>query len=412
MNTLTHVASATRDYGRKDGNGTQDEVAIEREIKRVGDDLKRFAEEAQTAIRAAKELSGESKAKVDELLVKHTELAAQMLAVEQKQARPGGASGAERVKSPGHQTIDNERFKEFVSNKTRGSISIEIKAPMLSTGVSQGTPGVIMPEMLPTILPMLRRRLVVRDLISPGTTSAPAVAYVRMTGFVNGATLVAEGTRKPESTITFDTKIEHVATIAHIFKAAKQLLDDMPGLQSVIDDELRWGLSLAEENQILFGTGVGLNLHGIVPQASPFVNAFVPPMQTAIDVIRLAMLQSVLALIPATGVILSPTDWARIELAKTTTGEYIWANPMALGVKTLWGMPVVDTPVMAVNTFLVGAFQGGAQIFDREQSNVVVATQNEDDFVNNLITVRCEERLALVVKRPEAFVTGTFATMI
>ena len=135
-------------------------------------------------------------------------------------------------------------------------------------------------------------------------------------------------------------------------------------------------------------------------------------MQTAIDVIRLAMLQSVLALIPATGVILSPTDWARIELAKTTTGEYIWANPMALGVKTLWGMPVVDTPVMAVNTFLVGAFQGGAQIFDREQSNVVVATQNEDDFVNNLITVRCEERLALVVKRPEAFVTGTFATMI
>ena len=67
---------------------------------------------------------------------------------------------------------------------------------------------------------------------------------------------------------------------------------------------------------------------------------------------------------------------------------------------------MVTTPAMTADEFLVGAFQLGAQVFDREQANVVVATQNEDDFVKNMITIRGEERLAMALYRPEAFVKG------
>ncbi|MFY3739122.1 phage major capsid protein, partial [Escherichia coli] len=50
------------------------------------------------------------------------------------------------------------------------------------------------------------------------------------------------------------------------------------------------------------------------------------------------------------------------------------------------------------------------QLFDREDANVVISTENADDFEKNMISIRCEERLALAVKRPEAFVYGSFST--
>ena len=122
--------------------------------------------------------------------------------------------------------------------------------------------------------------------------------------------------------------------------------------------------------------------------------------------LRLALLQAELADYPATGIVLHPADWAAIELLKDSTGAYIFANPQSLAQPGLWGRPVVNTPAMTVDNFLVGAFQLGAQVFDREDANVVIATQNEDDFVKNMITIRGEERLAMALYRPEAFVKG------
>jgi HK97 family phage major capsid protein len=54
-------------------------------------------------------------------------------------------------------------------------------------------------------------------------------------------------------------------------------------------------------------------------------------------------------------------------------------------------------------------FSPAAQLFDREDANVVISTENADDFEKNMISIRCEERLALAVKRPEAFIYGTFS---
>jgi HK97 family phage major capsid protein len=78
------------------------------------------------------------------------------------------------------------------------------------------------------------------------------------------------------------------------------------------------------------------------------------------------------------------------------------------GEPRVWRMPVVDTPAIEQGTALVGAFGTGAQLYDREQASIRISEQHSDFFVRNAIVVLAEQRLALAVKRPEAFVAVDF----
>src|SRR5690606_39037131 len=106
---------------------------------------------------------------------------------------------------------------------------------------------------------------------------------------------------KPKSDITFNLFTTPVRTIAHIFKASRQILDDAPGLASYINARGSYGLKFVEEQQLLTGNGAGQNIHGLIPQATAFVPAFSPQDETAIDRLRLAALQVMLAEYPASG---------------------------------------------------------------------------------------------------------------
>lgn len=377
----------------------------------------KFNAKAEDALKEAKksgQLSEETKAAVDKMAselnaLREAEktLKSAMGELEQHVAQMPLANAAKVLETVGQTVINSEALKQFSASVEGGKrVSIPVNAALLSTDVPA---GVVEPQRLPGIDTAPKQRLFIRDLIAPGRTSAPAIFWVQQTGFTNSAKVVAEGTAKPYSDIQFATKITPVTTIAHMFKASKQILDDFAQLQSTIDAEMRFGLKYVEEQEILFGDGTGVHLHGIVPQATAFDAEFDVEQQNGIDDLRLAMLQAQLARFPASGHVLHFIDWAKIELTKDTLGRYILANPSALTGPTLWGLPVVATEAAAFKgKFLTGAFNAAAQLFDREDANVVISTENADDFEKNMISIRCEERLALAVKRPEAFIYGTF----
>ncbi|RWQ44928.1 phage major capsid protein, partial [Mesorhizobium sp.] len=100
--------------------------------------------------------------------------------------------------------------------------------------------------------------------LGAGRTSSASVEFLRQSGFVNRAAPVAEGAAKPESDITFELLDTKVRTIAHWVKASRQVLDDIPLLQTTIDGELRFGVAFAEDVQLLVGDGTGVNLHGMI----------------------------------------------------------------------------------------------------------------------------------------------------
>jgi len=133
--------------------------------------------------------------------------------------------------------------------------------------------------------------------------------------------------------------------------------------------------------------------------------------ENRMDRLRLAILQAELAQFDADGIVLSPVDWAQIELAKTASDkQYLVGNPFGQITPTLWGRPVVASQSMTAGNYLVGAFGMAAQGWDRQQMTVEIG-RSGDDFKNVAVTLRAIERLALTIYRPAALIKGSFGSI-
>jgi HK97 family phage major capsid protein len=350
------------------------------------------------------------KASVDELLAKVNGQGPKIEELEQKIAArmKFGDDAPDGGESWGQQLIKSDRFKEYAPD-SRTSMRHQVKQV---TSVQAG--GLLRRNMQDGLVSLPRDGLIIRDLLTVIPTESASIDYAIQTLRDNNAATVGEGAKKPYSDYAWDVRTVPTRVIAHLVKLSRQARDDAPRIVAEIDSEMRYGLGVVEEAQLLYGNNTGQNLHGIMPQATAFsLTAGVIPDSAAItriDIIRMAVLQVVLgSKLPATGIVLNPIDWAAVELTKDTSGGYLMSNPAGQLAKRLWNLPVVDSPAMALDDFLVGNFTLGATLYDRMAVELLLSTENVDDFENNLMTFRAEERIALAVKRALAFVKGKFS---
>ncbi len=397
----------------EDGGGSKSAAELAAEVKRdfetKHDKVKEIAEKALAEAEKGLQMSGTVKELADQAITNMNEAKARLDELEQKMARRGrdDAPGL----SAGERFVEDESFKAFAGQtRPRGRAIVEVKdITSLTTDAAGSVGSLVRPDRAPAVdLP--RRRMTIRALLAQGNTSSNSIEYDKEKGFTNSAALVAEGALKPQSEIQYEEAVAHVRTIAHWMRASVQILNDAPGLRSMIDNRLRYGLAYVEESQLLNGSGTGQNLEGLVTAAT----AFAAPAGAAvadqeIDTIRLMMLQVALAEYPPNGIVLNPINWHNIETLKDGEGRYLIGNPQGTLSPTLWSLPVVPTQAMGVGKSLVGAFDLAAQIFDRQDATVEVSTEDQDNFVKNKVTIRAEERLALAIYREEALVYGDLA---
>ncbi len=377
-------------------------------------EVKGIAEKALAEAERGVPMSEKAKEVADQALTGMNELKSLLTELEQKAARRG--TEETEVKSVGERFVESDQYKTAFANGARQgqNVGLEVKTITSLTTNADGSAGAFVRAervQSPQVL-LPNRQLRVRDLIASGTTSSSSIEYVQESGFTNNAGMVAEGTLKPQSDLKFNLKNAPVRKIAHWFLASAEILSDAPGLKSIIDARLNYGLAYVEDVQLLKGDGTGQNLLGVVPQATAYavpagVTGYAAPSQ--IDKLRIAQLQVALALYPADGQVLHPIDWALIEMQKDGQGRYLIGNPQGTLSPTLWGLPVVTSMAQTAGRFTVGAWKTAAQLFDREQSGVLVSTEDGDNFRRNMVTILAEERLAMTVYRPEAFVDGAFA---
>lgn len=248
------------------------------------------------------------------------------------------------------------------------------------------------------IVPGAFRTLRVRDLIPTVPTNSNAWQFVRELVFTNAAAETAEGAAKPEATLTFEDVTVNIRTIAHWIKASNQILADAPALRAYIDNRLRYGVELREEQQIVAGNGTGQNISGMT--ASGNFTAFTPTSgDTAIDSVNRAKYAILGADYVPTGVLMNPANWGALERLKTSDDAYLIGDPFGQIFPVLWGLPVVATNSMTSGKLLVADFATSYEYVERSSTVIDVGYVN-DDFTKNLVTLRSEKRGALAVIRP------------
>ncbi len=400
-------------FQRKERAGEQLEIKdVMDALAKRDNEIKVFAEKASQEIKEHGTMLADTKTVLEGLAKDGLALQDRLQELEQKLARRGGGGDPEEQKSIGQKLVEGDEFKSM-AERGRGIVRFGAKAVTNITSSTTGTGGVgvgIRPDRLAGILAQPERPFTVRDLIMPGRTSSNSIEYVQESGFQNMAAAQAgEGAAKAQSDLSLTLKTTSVRTLAHWFRASKQVLSDLPMLMSYIDGRAIYGLKYVEENQLLAGDGTGQNLLGLIPQATAFNEALRKNGDTPIDVLRRAILQVRIAEYRSSAIMLNPVDWADMELQKDTTGSYIWVNVQEGGQPRMWKLPVVDTNAVPQGKFLTGALDIAAQVFDREEAAVEVSTEDGDNFRTNMVTIRAEERLALAVYRPESFVYGSLA---
>ena len=223
---------------------------------------------------------------------------------------------------------------------------------------------------------------------------------------------VNEGAAKPQFHIVEGTVTKPLQKIAGWFYETDELLEDNPYLVSALNNRGLYELDAAVEAYLLTSlegtSGIGTDTYAHGGDVDP---------DTILDAIMAVKKDT---RFNADTVIINPTDYAKLRELKTASGsnQYVgggcFYGPSGAPVTVqpgIWGLETIVTPNITAGTVLVGAFRQGATVVTKagEGARIEVHTGDHDDAIYNRVTVVVEERLALAVRYPKAFVKITEA---
>ena len=262
----------------------------------------------------------------------------------------------------------------------------------------------------PVVIYSAQRKPRVADLIPSSPTVNQIVKYMLETTFTNAAAATAESGSMPASTLIFTEVDVTVQAVTTYIAATNQQLKDVEDLRNIIDNRLMLMMEQSEENEILNGSGTSPHLAGLLNVSG--INTQAKGGDDRPDAYLKAMTQvrfntgTNAGFAEPTGIIAHPQDWMNVRLSKDALGNYLWGPPSQPGAMVIWGVPVIETPVIAQGTSLVGDFRSFAHISRRQDIDIEAGWIN-DDFIKGQNSIRAVSRLSLEVYRPAAFCTVT-----
>lgn len=259
--------------------------------------------------------------------------------------------------------------------------------------------------------------ITVLDVIPSYTTMSDTVEWVReysnswTDGFTNNAAETAEGSASTDSALVYSTTTSSVKEIVNWIPVTKKMLQDSDQLEGLINQRILYGIQKRLQAQVIAGDGTGQNLTGMNSTTGIRTQALGTDSRS--DAIHKVM-TSIRVNAEYDGgpeyLLIHPTDYEKIRLEKTTSGDYYFGGPASVGLfgGTIWGLtPIVTTSVSSGSCF-VFAPQSCGLFYHTSGLQMSASDSHSTYFTERKVAMLASLRAAFAVFQPNGIgkVTG------
>ena len=342
-------------------------------------------------------------------------------AVEAGKAVEPKAIHAEKVEAPktlGQSFLESDAYKSFMETGIK-NVKSELKwDPRVETKttVTETTwpPGVVRAPRIQESAQL--DPYVIPALIDTITTDQYQYKYLEETTYTNNAAPTAEGSALGENALAFTERTEEIRKIGAFIPMTEELLADVSAAQGYIDSRLRFMVRQTISDQIIGGSGSGVNLTGILNKTG--INSFnyssfggnlkrIGQIFEAITEIQKD------AFMNPDAIVMHPSDWYQVVTEVNAVSTNGALNPLFVGAGSfgdavtprLWGVPVVSSTETTAGDAIVGVFGGGQaiHIVARQGMEVAMSDSHDENFVKVIIVMKATVRMGLPIYRATAF---------
>lgn len=243
--------------------------------------------------------------------------------------------------------------------------------------------------------------------VAPAASSL--ISWMNKKNAEGNAAMTAEGVLKTLRDWELDRTESKAKKVAVVEKCVEELIEDVPGMQAFIEQDIMQAIEDQENEQIITGDGTGENMTGIDTLATAYsLTTISTTNPTNKDAISAAIAQVLSLNHVPTHVFVNPIDYANIKNKKGSDGHYMYKGADGIEVSLI----LVQTNDIAQGSFLVGDMMK-VNIRPMSEVRIQIGWEN-DDFRKNQITIIGERRVHMFVKDADvtAFVYDTYANVI
>jgi len=376
--------------------------AVIKQLEGVENSFKLFQDKAEEESKLSGKISTDTLASLDKLGEEQHDIASRLLAIEQANTASNDDAA---ISSWGKQFIESASYESFKAGNSQKA-RFEVQNNTLTGSDTNVAPdrkaGIVGGDFQPFTL---------EGMLTALPTSSNAIEFTKEASFTNNAAEAAEAAAKGESALTWALVSMPISTVAHWLRISKQLAEDAPALAAYVNTRMVYGVNHRVEAQLGAGDGIAPNISGLLDTGNYTAHGIADAgLGTVLK--KFVLVRKIIGTLMNAGympdaILLNPLDWAQMEIDLfTEVGNQVRVNTTVAGQPTLFGIPVIQSFGVTVDSFLVGSFGQAATVHNRSGVAVELSDSDATNFTTNLVTIRAERRLALTVEKPSAVIGG------